>query len=73
MAKAARRWSSNNKPPNKINQPNGDSGFNESTDTTLITPPNGKINFESEKTVTFSNKKSTFSKHNQVMPEVILK
>jgi len=77
MVKAVRRWSNTNKPIlNKasatINN-NGDSGFNESTDTNVIvTPPNGKINFESEKT-TISIMKKNVSNRNQVVPEVTIK
>ena len=41
-----------------------DSGFNESTDTTLVTPPNGKINFDGEKMP---------GKRSRNMPEVVTK
>ena len=63
-----RRSPSAKSPTNvKLNQQpqQADSGFNESTDTTLVTPPNGKINFESEKTMN--------SKRAQKMPEVVTK
>lgn len=82
MAKAVRRWSNNNTNKPILNRGayaatttvtttttnnNGDSGFNESTDTNLVvTPPNGKINFESEKTTMSLIKKN----RNQVTPEV---
>ena len=78
MVKVVRRWSNNKPLPNKIghainstnNNNNGDSGFNESTDTNIVlTPPNGKINFNGEKSSV--NLRKNTNNRNQVMPEVM--